>query len=529
MDLERKVIHKNKAPLTAFAQLITEEDYNLPEYKPDIMTIIKSRGTIVLDETSVEEEYVTLHGKMNFEILYQGEGSRPVIDCLKGSIPFQERVHAEGLQGKDNTIVKTTVEDMGVVVINSRKLSLRGLTEVQVIVNDGEEMELPVASEYPSEYQVQQENRTVLRLMEQKRDRMRFKQEVMLPKEKPNIQTMLWTDVRLEQTALRQSSDGLELTGMLCVFALYQTGQEEAFTWYESSVPVSSQLACELPRTDGFYQVKTIAVQSSLEPREDLDGELRNLAAECFVEVELSVWQEEQMELLKDAYCMSKELHVHRHTEEMWQIAMKNDALISFDAQQQLPGTKEALYLCDGSPQVKVQEVSLQDGNIVIRGTCDMEVLYLTTEDSMPLGCARFGIPFEGEMEAGNVVDGDYIDVEASVYRVQCTLNDSSTMTCRGELQVGLMAFHREQVQLPDDLVEEPLDLDALQKQPGMIGYVVRGKDELWDIAKRFHTTKQELMETNQLTQEELQPGQKLLVMKHIYLDVGDNKNFHGK
>ena len=76
---------------------------------------------------------------------------------------------------------------------------------------------------------------------------------------------------------------------------------------------------------------------------------------------------------------------------------------------------------------------------------------------------------------------------------------------------------------------EEPLDLDALQKQPGMIGYVVRGKDELWDIAKRFHTTKQELMETNQLTQEELQPGQKLLVMKHIYLDVEDNKNFHGK
>ena len=33
---------------------------------------------------------------------------------------------------------------------------------------------------------------------------------------------------------------------------------------------------------------------------------------------------EEKIELLQDAYCMTGELHMHRHREDVWQMAMKN-------------------------------------------------------------------------------------------------------------------------------------------------------------------------------------------------------------
>ena len=56
------------------SQSIAEEDYNLPEYKPDIKYAIKSHGNIVVEEVVPEEEYVSVKGKMQFAILYQGEG-----------------------------------------------------------------------------------------------------------------------------------------------------------------------------------------------------------------------------------------------------------------------------------------------------------------------------------------------------------------------------------------------------------------------------------------------------------------------
>lgn len=517
MELETRAIHKNRTPITAFSQMVTEEDYNLPEYKPDIMSIIKSRGCVSVEEIIPEEDHVMIQGRLTFEVLYQGEGIRPVIDCLKGNMSFRERVNVEGLRPTDHVVVSTNVEDLGVVVINSRKLSLRGLTDVHAIVTGSEEAEFPMASDYPPKYQIRREEHTILKHLEQKRDRMRFKQEITLPKEKDTIQTILWQDVHLEQIGIRQNSDGIELSAMMCIFALYRSEKEE-MTWYETSIPVTDHMNCDIPGADGFYQLKMVAVQTSLEAREDLDGEMRNLAAECFADVEATIWQEEKIELLQDAYCMTGELHMHRHREEVWQMAMKNEAQISGEADQQLPDTKEALFLCHGQGDVQLQEVKSVAGSIHVSGTCFAEVLYLTTEESMPLACAKIAIPFSGEVEAGGIQEGDYIDVDASLYRLQCSLVDSGNLHCRGEISLQLMAFHREEIMVPDDVVEEPLDLDALQKQPGMIGYVVKRGDMLWDIAKRFHTTRQDLIDANELSGEELTPGQKLLIMKHIYI-----------
>lgn len=197
---------------------------------------------------------------------------------------------------------------------------------------------------------------------------------------------------------------------------------------------------------------------------------------------------------------------------------MKNEALFTAEGRQTISAGKEVLYLCDTQSQVHLQEVHLQGGNIAIKGVCEVEVLYATAGETQPFANERMTIPFAGEIEAGNVREGDYIDAEARVYRTQSSMADAMALQCRVEIQVTIMAFERNRLQIPDDLVEEPLDLEKLQKEPGMIGYVVQEGDDLWSIAKHFHTTRQELMETNDLTQETLQKGQKLLVMKHIYL-----------
>ena len=168
MELEKRVIHKNKTPITVFSQLVMEDDYNLPEYKPDILNIIKSKGCIYLEEIVPEDEHVTLQGKLTFDVLYQGEGHAKQVDCLRGNIPFRERVNVEGLQASDNVMVSSQVEDMGVVVINSRKLSLRGLVDISLSVAGSQETELPVATDCPKEYQIREQEHTVLKLMEQK-------------------------------------------------------------------------------------------------------------------------------------------------------------------------------------------------------------------------------------------------------------------------------------------------------------------------------------------------------------------------
>ena len=51
---------------------------------------------------------------------------------------------------------------------------------------------------------------------------------------------------------------------------------------------------------------------------------------------------------------------------------------------------------------------------------------------------------------------------------------------------------------------------------PGILGYRVQQGDSLWEIAKRYYTTVQEIMQLNELTSEEVKVGDKLLLLKQM-------------
>jgi nucleoid-associated protein YgaU len=63
---------------------------------------------------------------------------------------------------------------------------------------------------------------------------------------------------------------------------------------------------------------------------------------------------------------------------------------------------------------------------------------------------------------------------------------------------------------------EEKLDYGAIKRLPGICGYIVKSGDTLWDIAKRYYTTIERIMETNKLASESLKPGMKLLITRTV-------------
>ena len=62
----------------------------------------------------------------------------------------------------------------------------------------------------------------------------------------------------------------------------------------------------------------------------------------------------------------------------------------------------------------------------------------------------------------------------------------------------------------------EPLDTKRVQQMPGIVGYLVQEGDTLWDIAKRFRTTGNTILEMNGKTSGILTPGDSLILMKEI-------------
>ena len=60
----------------------------------------------------------------------------------------------------------------------------------------------------------------------------------------------------------------------------------------------------------------------------------------------------------------------------------------------------------------------------------------------------------------------------------------------------------------------QPFDEVRMGKRPGITGYIVKKGDDLWSLAKRYYTTKEGIMEINEMTSETLKEGQKILIFK---------------
>jgi LysM repeat protein len=58
--------------------------------------------------------------------------------------------------------------------------------------------------------------------------------------------------------------------------------------------------------------------------------------------------------------------------------------------------------------------------------------------------------------------------------------------------------------------------MEKLQAMPGIIGYVVKREDSLWNIAKKYYTTVDNLMAINELADDRIKEGDKLIIMKKV-------------
>ena len=62
----------------------------------------------------------------------------------------------------------------------------------------------------------------------------------------------------------------------------------------------------------------------------------------------------------------------------------------------------------------------------------------------------------------------------------------------------------------------EPLSMEEMEKRPGIVGYIVQPDDDIWKIAKKFHTTIDTVVKTNELPENVVKPGQRLILVKEI-------------
>lgn len=522
MELIKKNIHMDRVRCRAASQVTLEEDMNIPDSKPDVSNLIYDKGQVQIEEVKPTEDHVSVRGRLFFHILYQSREEGQQIVCVEGKIPFEEQLYMEGVRSTDSVDVTWQLEDLSIGIINSRKLSIQALMTLKAAVEELYDEEMPVdlyrddAADTGAPLEYRKKMLDIAQIAIQKNDIFRVKEEIPLPQNYPNIFSILWQSISLADVELRPLEEKLSIQGEIHVFVLYEgEGEEQPVRAFETAVPFGGTLECHGCREDMIADITYDIGNQELEIRPDFDGEERMLGLELVLDINMKMYEEDKVDMMTDIYGVTKEVNAVTRDTVLKRLLMKIGGKSKINDRLRVKSSDDRiLQLLHSEGRVQTDNVEITGEGISLTGTVEVQVLYVTGDDSSPYNCVKGAIPFTYTMEVPGINPGDSCRLHTELEQLQIVMLDSEELDVKGVLSFSATVFQNLPVTLITDIEVTDLDIAKLNDLPGMVVYVVKPEDNLWNIGKKYYVPVEQIREVNDLTSDELKVGEKLLIVK---------------
>ena len=239
------------------------------------------------------------------------------------------------------------------------------------------------------------------------------------------------------------------------------------------------------------------------------------LEVECTVFSKVKVSEEVTREVLQDAYSPQKIIKFeHRLINLNKTLLSSNDSFLvrenlSYDNDD--VQIKDIVNICCNA---SIENTYIEGSNCVIQGIIKADILFIPVEGLKMIYKINEEIPFEHELEVNKLSDTCSVFNTICIEKVDADLNRNQI-----ELNVKIGRFIEVIDKKAESFIikgEDKGEYD-LSKAPSIIIYICKENDNLWDIAKKYNTTEEEIAQTNEIdVNENLVPGKCLILEKKV-------------
>ena len=146
----------------------------------------------------------------------------------------------------------------------------------------------------------------------------------------------------------------------------------------------------------------------------------------------------------------------------------------------------------------------------------DTPVLYIVGNDDMPFYSMEVMMPFSHVVEARGITEDSVYYFHTDLEQLSTSMVDSNEIEVRAAVSLNVLVIQCREEKIIESVEEQPLDTEKIRSMPGITVYMVKQGDTLWDIAKKFYTTMEEIISMNSLENDRVTLGQPLLLVKKV-------------
>ena len=497
------------------SQVLIEGDVIVPEAKPDIGKILDVSGKVVLSSKEVIQDRLMVEGGIRYNILYAGGGDDKQIDNFEAETGFTHYIEIPGARSDMTSLLNTEVEHIEYEIVNSRKLNIKAVLNLDGKVSSVVQLEVVQGFKDMPDAQVLKDRIEAISSREQEVHSLLFvkilnwKMDFVYTKDSKK-------DAYIKVKEKEVADNKVTLQGDINIKLLYSCQEE--------SEPIQN-ISYDMPFVHtidimGAYQGMDCAANAWIqelfvEPREDINGELRILSIEAVISAEAQVYEIERREILVDAYCpgiamepKKRKIKVIRKAGEIQDQAVVKETI----AFPEIAPHADRVFHAEVKPIITDQHIS--DGKVVIDGILMSNIIYQPGENSSDLASLKEDIPFRHSVDVQGAAEDMDCSSRFMVDHVSCTLIAPDEVELRTVMSVQVSVFSsiEKEVMLGVD-IKEAEEL----KDSGIYIYFVQPGDSLWSVAKKYNTTIDNILKFNDIEEPHiLHTGDKLLIYKKL-------------
>ncbi len=515
VKLKREHMQLSQVICSRDHQTTTEYDIIVPDIKPDVLKVLRVNSEAVITQKNIQNDKVYLQGIIRIDILYIPDGN--VIGNVKSISVVQDFSHsidAVGSKPGMKLLAEVVCDIPEHTLVNSRKLSIRNKLNFSIKVTSVSEMD--IATDVDADEPIRLSTKPIKIsnvCCDAERDII-IRERLDVPAGKADLGEILRFSAIPIPGELRFVDNKAVVKGEIRLCTLYCGNDEDSpVQCMEHIVPFT-----EILEIDGLtenmsgeidYSVKDLYCEIS----RDADGDKRVLGAEITLCACVRATETIECNAICDAYGLTHEIQMERSQCHLEQLIESASTQVSQKERVSVPDYLPELHqVCDCSAVPVIENILAENGSVCVSGYITCDLLYVTSDRETPISGFSHVLPFTHTFNIPGVTENSICEAKADTEHLSYIISGPRDIEIRAITALHIKAVNPGSCEL---ISEINYDDDAiLPKGASMVVYFVNADDTLWDIAKRFRTTPEEIIEINGPEKDCLKPGNRIYIFR---------------
>ncbi|MEG0872700.1 MAG: DUF3794 domain-containing protein [Clostridia bacterium] len=509
ISTERKTLNLNKCSVNEMVNEWIEQDIIVPDTKPDAVKIVNVTVSPYVSDVEVMDGKIKVIGKINYFVIYNVDDPRFSTRGLFVTYPYTKTLDIKGAtKGCDVCVIPIT-KNVIHALPNERKIAIK--TEVCFKVKLKTQASISLINKFEADSPIESKmcQSEFNHIVVDKKSIIASKDDVMLPKDAEDFFEILKMNTKIKNTEYKESYNKIMVKGDIEADIVYLSEDaEEPIKKMPIVVPFSAMIEIENIGENSKFDIRYLMQDFNLKVNEDITSS-KTMRAEYQIEVQVVMYEEQLNEYIEDFYSQTKEL---RYQEETIDVVKKQEEKkrvleITENVSNILPANTKLL---DYSVDVSSLVPTLNIDTIHIDGNAKVSLLILNIED-MKLENKTIDVLVNEEFKSEQIdlTSHLFIDIRNPEISV---IQHGNDLEMKIMIAVYTIKEDIANIKVIDNITEEKIDNSNLDS---MNIYIVKPKDTLWAIAKKYKTSIEKIASTNDIEDtNNIAIGQKILIIR---------------